>query len=88
MSQNLGSLPPLSHNVNPLRPPFPCDVIYGCPLTYRPIWYWVTSSMEFSAPTPITAMPLIRYTSYLQMNFIDLTEWQDSTLKVFDRIGE
>jgi hypothetical protein len=34
--------------------------------------------MEFSAPTPITAMslPLVKY---LQMYFIDLTEWQDST---------
>ena len=36
MSQNLGSLPPLSHNVTLRRPPPPpltCDVIYGCPLT-------------------------------------------------------
>ena len=33
MSQNLGSLPPLSHNVTLRRPPPPltCDVIYGWP---------------------------------------------------------
>ena len=37
MSQNLGSLPPLSHNVTLSRPPPPpltCDVIYGCHLIY------------------------------------------------------
>ena len=35
MSQNLGPLSPLSHNVTLHRPPPPpltCDVIYGCPL--------------------------------------------------------
>ena len=34
MSQNLGSLPPLSHNVILRRPrlPLKCDVIYGWPL--------------------------------------------------------
>jgi hypothetical protein len=35
MSENLGSLSPLSHNVTLRRPPLPtltCDVIYGCPL--------------------------------------------------------
>ena len=36
MSQNLGSLPPLSHNVTLRRPPpspLTCDVIYGLPLS-------------------------------------------------------
>ena len=35
MSQNLGSLPPLSHNVTLSRPPPPltCDIIYGWPLS-------------------------------------------------------
>ena len=39
MSQNLGSLPPLSHNVTLLWPPLPpltYDVIYGCPLMCSP----------------------------------------------------
>ena len=38
MSQNLGYLPPLSHNVTLRRPPPPpltCHVIYGCPLIKR-----------------------------------------------------
>ena len=36
MSQNLGTLPPLSHNVTLCRsypPPLTYDVIYGCPLS-------------------------------------------------------
>ena len=56
-----------------------------------PIGYGVTSSMEFSAPTPITAMSL-PFVTCLQMYFIDLTEWEDSSLmcalKAFGRIGE
>ena len=44
-----------------------------------PIGYGVTSSMEFLAPTPITAMSL-PFVTYLQIYFTDLTEWQDSTL--------
>jgi hypothetical protein len=55
MSQNLGSLPPLSHNVTLRSPPlFPltCDVIYGCTLKTHQCFYqgWI----EFNCYTFIT----------------------------------
>ena len=49
MSQNLGSLPPLSHNVIPLRPPLPpltCVIIYGCPLTSHKWKFNISSLIE------------------------------------------
>ena len=48
MSQNLGSLPPLSHSVTLRRtppPPLTCDVIYGFPLTRIIIIIWSSSNI-------------------------------------------